>query len=324
MNILKTLGSGLVILAGFLAASAASAQSSFPSKPIQLVVPAKPGGDTDLNSRLLAKHIGKHLSQPLVVVNTDGGGGNMAAQKVAASPADGHTILMLNTVLFTGRAVGTLQLGLDDFEVIGIPSYSDTLLWVTRKDAPFKTLPELSKAVLAAPDTVKYAATVGAPSHLQAIAYEEAIAGDLKKIDTGSGSDKIVAVLSGQVDVLTTNYSLVKDYITTGEMVVLGNLGRERSPFIPDVPTFAEGGVKLGPDFNMFYVLLAPKGTPQEVIAVLSDAVKKTVEDPEVKKEFEKSYFTVNYRDSAAAKTYLREREPEFMAMKDLIAADKF
>lgn len=323
MNVLKTLGGALAVFAGVLAAGAAGAQS-FPSKPIQLVVPAKPGGDTDLNSRLLAKHIGKHLSQPLVVVNTDGGGGNLAAQKVAASPADGHTILMLNTVLFTGRVVGTLQLGLDDFEVIGIPSYSDTLLWVTRKEAPFKTLEEMNKAVLAAPDTVKYAATVGAPSHIQAIAYEEAIGGDLKKIDTGSGSDKIVAVLSGQVDVLTTNYSLVKDYIASGEMNVLGNLGRERSAFIPDVPTFAEQGVKLGPDFNMFYVLLAPKGTPADVLATLSDALKATVDDPEVKAEFEKSYFTVNYRDSAAAKAYLEEREPEFMAMKEIVAADKF
>jgi tripartite-type tricarboxylate transporter receptor subunit TctC len=324
MSILKTLGSAFIAVAGALAATAAGAQQAFPSKPIQLVVPAKPGGDTDLNSRLLAKHIGKHLSQPLVVVNTDGGGGNLAAQKVAASPADGHTILMLNTVLFTGRVVGTLQLGLDDFEVVGIPTYSDTLLWVTRKEAPFKTLEEMNKAVLAAPDTVKYAATVGAPSHIQAIAYEEAIGGDLKKIDTGSGSDKIVAVLSGQVDVLTTNFSLVRDYIASGEMNVLGNLGRERSSFIPDVPTFAEQGVKLGPDFNMFYVLLAPKGTPADVIAALSDAIKATVDDPEVKAEFEKSYFTVNYRDSAAAKAYLQEREPEFMAMKDIVAADKF
>ncbi|MBX3530692.1 MAG: tripartite tricarboxylate transporter substrate binding protein [Rhizobiaceae bacterium] len=323
MSMLKKLGIAAIGLAGVLAATATFAQG-FPSKPIQLVVPAKPGGDTDLNSRLLAKHIGKHLSQPLVVVNTDGGGGNLAAQKVAASPADGHTILMLNTVLFTGRVVGTLQLGLDDFEVVGIPTYSDTLLWVTRKDAPFKTLEEMNKAVLAAPDTVKYAATVGAPSHIQAIAYEEAIGGDLKKIDTGSGSDKIVAVLSGQVDVLTTNYSLVKDYIASGEMNVLGNLGRERSKLIPDVPTFAEQGVKLGPDFNMFYVLLAPKGTPADVLATLSDALSATVEDPEVKAEFEKSFFTVNYRDSAAAKAYLEEREPEFMAMKDVVAADKF
>ena len=320
----KALAFSFGVLFGALAATAASAQSDFPSRPIQLITPSKPGGDIDLNARLLAKHIGKHLSQPMVVVNVDGAGGNVASQKVTSSPPDGHTIMILHTTLFTGRLAGALKFTLDDFEVIGLPTYSDTLLWVTRKGAGFTTMPELTKAVLAAPDTVKYAATVGAPSHIQAIAYEQATGGDFKKIDTGTGSDKIVALLNGQVDVLTTNYSLVKDYVTNGDLIMLGNLGRERSKLLPDVPTFGEGGVNLGPDFNMFYVLLAPKGTPQDVLEKLGGAVKATVEDPEAKQEFEKNYFTVHYRDGAEGRAYIDEREPAFMALKDIVAADKF
>lgn len=324
MKTRNSIAAALVLAAGLLAPGLLSAETDFPRKPIQLIVPSKPGGDTDLNARILAKHAGEAFSQPVVVVNTDGGGGNVAAHKLADSAPDGYTILMLNTVLLTGRALGTLDLGLDDFEVIGIPLYSDTLIWVTRKDAGYTNMAELDAAVKANPDTVRFAATVGAPSHLQAIAYEEATGGDLKKIDTGSGSDKIVAVLSGQVDVLTTNYALVKDYVTRGDMVMLGNMGRERSRFLPDLPGFTESGVELGPDFNMFYVLLAPKGTPEDVLAKLAEGFAKIVADEAAAKDFEASFMTVNWRDGDAARAWIAEREPAYMALQDAVKADRF
>lgn len=324
MKSFKTIGAALMLATSLILPSALAAQTDFPTKPIQLIVPSKPGGDTDLNARILAKHAAAAFSQPVVVVNTDGGGGNVAAHKLADSAPDGHTILMLNTVLLTGRALGTLDLGLDDFEVIGIPLYSDTLIWVSRKDAGFANMEELGAAVLANPDTVKFAATVGAPSHLQAIAYEEATGGDLKKIDTGSGSDKIVAVLSGQVDVLTTNYALVKDYVTNGDMVILGNMGRERSAFLPDTASFGESGVNLGPDFNMFYVLLAPKGTPEDVLNALGEGFQKIATNEDAVKDLTASFLTINWRDGPAARAWIAEREPAYMALQDAIKADKF
>ena len=319
----KTLALTLALVTGLVGAGQALAQD-FPSKPIQLIVPFKPGGDVDLNARITAKHLVNHLGQPVVVVNTDGGGGNIAAHKLLDSPADGHTLLMFNTVLFTGPVAGSMDVTMDDFDIVGIGTYSDTLIWVTRAEAPYSTVPELNDAVLAAPDTISYAATVGAPSHLQAIAYERAIEGDLKKIDTGSGVDKIVAAISGQVDLLTTNYSLVKDYVTAGQLKILGNLGAERSELIPDVPTFLEGGVDFGANFNMFYVIVAPKGTPDDVKQTLADAIKATVEDPAVAEEFNANYFITGFRDAEEAYDYLKGVEPGFNAMKDIVAADRF
>ncbi len=319
----KSLAYTLALLTGLVGTLPIAAQD-YPSKPIQLIVPFKPGGDVDLNARITAKHLSGNLGQPIVVVNTDGGGGNIAAHKLLDSAADGHTLLMFNTVLFTGPVAGSMDVTMDDFDIVSIGTYSDTLIWVTRAEAPYNTVEELNAAVLAAPDTVSYAATVGAPSHLQAIAYERAIGGDLKKIDTGSGVDKIVAAITGQVDVLTTNYSLVKDYVAAGQLKVLGTLGSERSTLLPDVATFAEGGVDFGANFNMFYVIVAPKGTPDAVKDAFAQALQTTLEDPAVEAEFNASYFIADFRGASEAYDYLKAIEPGFTAMTEMVAADRF
>lgn len=313
-----------VVAAGMFAEPGAASAQEFPTKPIQLIVPTRPGGDIDLNARILSKHLANQLSEAVVVVNVAGGGGNIGSHKLLDSEADGHTLLMLNTVLFTSPLVGAMDVDIDDFDVVTIGTYSDTNMWVTRTESPFNTVEELTAAVLAAPNTITYAATVGAPSHVQAIAYEDAIGGDLKKIDTGSGSDKIVATLTGQVDLLTTNYPLIRDFLAKGDMKVLGMLSKERSSLLPDLPTFKEGGAEFGPDFNMFYVLLAPKGTPESVKADISDAVKAVVEHPAAAKDFEDAYFTVGHLDGPAALEYLKAIEPGFTAIKDLVTSDKF
>lgn len=306
------------------AASVASETSSYPEKPIQMLIPTKPGGDVDTNGRLLAKNIEKYLGTTLVPVNVEGGGGGIAMQQVAEAAPDGYTFFYYNYAMFTSSVVGKLSYTYKDFKPIVQTSKADNQILVVSKDSPYQTVDDLVKALQENPGTVRFAATYGAPSQFHACAVEAATGGKFKKIDVSSGADKIVALLSGEIDVLSTTTGLMKDYISSDKVTVLGSICKERSQFAPDIPTFNEQGVDLDQGFETGYILYAHKDTPQYVIDKVVKAVEDMMGDEACVTEFENSGFTPNVISGEDLDTLMSAMDEYYFGMGDIVANDKF
>ena len=310
--------------AGASTAATGSDTPAYPEKPIQLLIPTKPGGDVDTNGRLLSKNIEPYLGTTLVPVNVDGGGGGIAMQQVAEAAPDGYTFFYYNYAMFTSGVVEKLSYTYDDFKPLVMTCKSDTQILVVSKDSPYQTVDDLVKAITEQPGTVRFAATYGAPSQFHADAIEEATGGEFKKIDVSSGADKIVALLSGEIDVLSTTTGLMKDYIASDKVTVLGSLCKERSQFAPDIPTFNEQGVDLGEGFETAFVIYGHKDTPQYVVDKLVESVEAMAADEQAVTEFENGDFTLNVVYGEELDELLATMNDYYFGMKDLVTGDQF
>lgn len=305
-------------------ASEVSAVKAYPTKPIKMLIPTKPGGDVDANGRLLSKNIEKYLGTTLVPVNVEGGGGGIAMQQVATSNPDGYTFFYYNYAMFTSSVVGTLSFTYKDFVPVVLTSKSDSQILVVPKNSPYQTIELLRKALVEKPGTVRFAATYGAPSLFHAVKIEDAVGGEFKKTEVSSGADKIIALLSGEIDVLSTTTGLMRDYVKSDKVTVLGSITKTRSEFSPQTPTFTEQGIDLGEGFDTAYVLYAHKDTPQDIIDVMVNAVKQTMSDETAKKEFMNASFTPSVMYGAELKQHLDAISAYYFSMEKLVKNSKF
>lgn len=299
---------------------------SYPEKPIQIISPSAPGGDLDVSARLLAKNLEKYLGQPAVVVNLPGGGSNIANHHVYDAKADGYTILLTHTTMFIANMTGTSELGFDDFKPVSIIANSDTAgIWLVDSNSEIKTLTDLAKIITIKPGTVRFMVSAGAPTQLHLLAFEKATGGKFKRVDGGTGVDRVAGFLSGQTDVLSMGYKVVKDYIEKGEMVPLGNItaADKESKFAPGIPSFKEQGFDVE-GFPVFFATLVHKDTPDEIVEKLSWAIGKTMTDPDVIEEFENADFTLNYMDCDEASSYIKEQAKYYEQFRSIMAENLF
>lgn len=275
---------------------------NFPNGPIQVILPAKPGGDIDSSGRLIAKDLEKFVGVTLVPENIDGGGGNLALKQIMDGPADGQQ--MIQYFSYANAVVGgKLEYKWEDLVPVACYAKNDTQILVVSKDAPYSNAQELVAYMKEHPGEVTFAVTLGSPSHYHAVAFEQAAGVSFKKVDISSGSDKVVAMLSGECDVVSSTVGIMKDYLASGEAKVIGALVPERSSFGPDIPTLNEQGVDIGDvGFGAYYTVWVKAGTPQETIDYLAEQIGKMVEDPTFIEDCENLQF-----------------EPYFMAGQDIL-----
>ena len=295
-----------------------------PTKPVQLILPAKPGGDIDMNGRLLAKDLGAKLGQTVVPVTMDGGRGNEALQTLAEGAADGYQFVYFNSVLITSGVIGKMNYQYTDFKPVAVTSMSQANVCVVAADSKYNTLQDLIDDAKANPGTVRFPVTLGANSHFQAVAFEKQAGIQLKKLDASSGGDKAVGIISGQMDTFFTTYSPVKDYVESGKMRVLGVIGDERSELLPDVPTFKECGIDMGDEFNQAYCLYANKDTPDEIVQIVQKAVKETMEDPATVEAFGNVSFVPDVLIGEELGAYLKSNQDFYTTLKDDVMNDSF
>lgn len=296
----------------------------YPTKPVQLILPAKPGGDIDMNGRLLAKDLGEELGQTVVPVTMDGGRGNEALQTLAEGAADGYQFVYFNSVLITSGVIGKMNYLYTDFKPVAVTSMSQANVCVVAADSKYNTLQDLIDDAKANPGTVRFPVTLGANSHFQAVAFEKQAGIKLKKLDASSGGDKAVGIISGQMDTFFTTYSPVKDYVESGKMKVLGVIGDERSDLLPDVPTFKESGIDMGDEFNQAYCLYANKDTPDEIVEIVQNAVKATMDDPKTVEAFGNVSFVPDVLIGAELDEYLKSNQDFYTTLKDDVMNDSF
>lgn len=270
------------IMALFVAAIAPAQAGQYPEKAIQVVVPWKPGGGSDISARIIGDHMKELLPEPLVVSNIDGAAGLNGALQVYKARPDGYTVLWEHPGnLAVAPMVTKAKFRWTDFEPVGVAAKGSTAL-IVRGDSPFKTAKEAFDAIKANPGKYRWGLALNAVSHFTFLNISHACGG-LKAMFIPANGDKgrIVSLLGNNSDITTVGYASVVPYLKSGDLRVLAMVTTERSPFAPDVPTLKEMGVDASYDF--LYSIFAPKGTPQENIRILSDAFQKALADPATK-----------------------------------------
>lgn len=281
---LKTLLLACAAAATLGAGTPAFSQAAFPDKPVSLVVPFAAGGPTDVVARMIAIPMGKALGQTVLVENTVGAGGTIAATRVARAAPNGYTLFIHHMGMATAPALYR-KLSFDplkDFEYIGqVVDVPMTLL--ARKDFPAANFAELQTYLKTNGKKVSLAnAGLGAVSHLCGLLFMSQIGVELNTIPYKGTGPAMNDLLGGQVDLLCDQTTQTVPLIKDGRVKVYGVTSLNRLSALPDVPTLNEQGLK-GFEVKVWHGMYAPKGTPAPALEKLNAALRTAMQDPMVK-----------------------------------------
>ncbi|MGV8843460.1 MAG: tripartite tricarboxylate transporter substrate binding protein [Pseudomonas sp.] len=296
---------------------------NWPTRPVQVVVIANAGGDTDFNARMMAKYFTKITGEPMIVTNMAGGGGTIAAEQVKNSAPDGNTILFTHTgQLIVNEVAGLTEDRFDAFDVSCIAGVDKGAVFVSGKSSGIDTLSQLIARSKAEPNSVTYGTEMGSFSHLQGLMFEKLSGTKLKLVDSGTVSEKIVALLGKRIDLAAISYGSVQDYVSSGKMTALGQPNEERNPLLGDIKTFKEQGVDLVVDKP--YVVAFPKGTDPAIVKKMADTMKQITEIPEYAQELKQTFKQpVSYYGTDDAIAVLSKTRDTFMQFKDELRQTK-
>jgi tripartite-type tricarboxylate transporter receptor subunit TctC len=273
----------------FFAASAAcvvtpALAQTWPDRPIRLIVPSAPGGPTDIPARLLSQILPR-LGQPAVVETRPGAGGAIGARVVATAAPDGYTLLVGNTSVLAVIPAVSASAGYDaakSFVPVAKISESYQIL-VVSPATPWTSVRQFVDDAKANPGKFDLAHTgAGGLPHLTAELFKARTGVELTGVPYKSGGEAVTALLGGQVHCTFEAISILLPLIREGKVRALGLTSRSRTPLAPDIPTMIEAGV---PDYEVttFYGVVAPAGTPENIVAKLNAAINEGFEAEEMR-----------------------------------------
>jgi len=300
-----TLASPLVLLA----APGALAQSrAWPARPLRLVVPYPPGGPTDIVARLVGMKLSERLGQPLVVENRPGAGGNLGAEAVARAAPDGYTLLVattahaINMTLFRKPGYQTQS----DFAPVSLLTRGPLVL-VTAPATPANSVAELIALARARPGQLSFASSGnGQSTHLAAELFDSMAGIRMTHVPYKGSAPALTDVMSGQATVMFDTMLSAMPFVRDGRLKALAITGASRSPAAPQLPTIAQAGLP-GYEASAWNALLAPAGTPPEVIDTLSQALRTVLAQPEVRERFAAQGFAAEWTAPADTARFLGE-----------------
>ncbi len=279
-----------VALAPFvLGVASAHAQTTYPDRPVKIIVPIGPGGSYDLVGRYLADVLSKRMGQSFFVENKPGAGTVVGTQAAAQSEPDGYTLMVgglsnmaFNSALYSKLAYDPLR----DFVPVAL-IYRFGYVMVGRKDMPQTGLQDIVAAAKASPGSISVAtAGVGTGQHLVAAAFMKAAGVKLQEVPYKGSPPAFTDLLAGRIDLFFDSIAAGLPYVQSGQARGLAVLSSRRSPLAPDVPTMSEAGVP-GLDVDSWLGIFAPAKTPPEVIARLRGTIRASL--PDLRERFEKS-----------------------------------
>ncbi len=286
-----------VFATGFavVASTQASVAASYPEKPINMWIGFRPGGAVDTTGRIIAEKLSKILGQPVVAVTKAGGGGTVMATQLMKADPDGYTIGMGASAAYTltPQLNKKIAYKIGDFQHIATLTYPSDAI-VVKADGPWNTLDDMLKSSKTSGKAISFATQVAA-SRLMTMVLAQKSGATFKMVPVKGGAAGIQQVLGGHVDA-TWSGSGWTEQVRAGKMKPLATMSPKRMADYPKIPTLKE----LGYDFTFTdtFMLSAPKGVPQDVLAKLSAAVKQAILDPAVQKALhDKFKLIVEYRD---------------------------
>lgn len=309
------LGRYVIILLGFQIFLAATS-FGFPDRPVKVIVPFSPGGGSDTFARLALRAINSsNLSpEPWVVVNIPGAGGTIGSRRVLNAAPDGHTILFLHDGIVTARYSGLSAYGPEAFEPIAGTGSLGAVICVG-DNSDFESLDEILDFAAKNPDTVTFAANIGAPSWFMARmvlhAHGEA---DFRFVQSGGGARRFSDLKGNHVDASAFSVAEFLNF-RSGGLRALAYLGAERHPALPETPSATELGYDV--DYANLQAWWAPKGTPEDRIAKLSGILQTAMQDKTFRTELENLQIDPVFldRNELAADMQLRSNRIEKLGL---------
>jgi tripartite-type tricarboxylate transporter receptor subunit TctC len=276
-------------LLGTLAAIPAAAQTSgYPSKVIKLISPFSAGGTNDYLSRAIARKLEGSLGKSVIVENRTGANGMIGADYVAKNPGDAHLLFMgngathgVNTTLYPKIPYDAVK----DFTPISMVGVVPIVL-IVNASLPIKSIPELLAYAKAHPGTMSFGSSgLGGTGHITGEKFKQLTGMDVIHAPYKGDAPAVTDVLGGQIPLAFISTTSVIPYLKSGRMRVLAVANAKRSPSIPDVPTFAEAGIK-DMEFATWYAVMAPAGIPKEVVSRLNADISKALDSADLKQGF--------------------------------------
>lgn len=268
-----------------LIAATSTTSAAYPDKPIRIVIGFPAGGPLDQHARLLTDKLQAVLGQPLIVDYKPGAGGSVGADAVAKSAADGYTLMLANTgvAVINGALYSKLPYDtLRDFVPVARTAMQPLALLVTPK-LPVRDLRQFIDYAKARPGQINYgSAGNGGISHLVPEMFKTATGTFMVHIPYRGSAPAFTDLMGGQVQFMAESIPQAANYHRQGKVRALAVTSRERNPALPDVPTVIESGVK-GFEVVGFYGFLAPRDTPKDVVARLSDAFRQVLTGADVR-----------------------------------------
>ena len=280
----------------------------YPSHPVTIIVPFGAGGSADVYARVLAQRLGQETGQSFVVENRPGAGAVIGTQYVAKAAPDGYTLLMMsntqtvNETLLKKRPYDLMQ----DFTAVA-PVNEAPLVLVVRAGLPIKSVKELVAQAKQSPGKLNYASSgTGTPYHMAGELFKNMAGINVTHIPYKSSGGARTDVLGGQVDMMFDAVSTMTELVQTRKVIALATTGAERSSVFPDTPTMAEAGLP-GYTATIWLGLLAPKGTPPDVVNFLNERISKIVEQQDIRSVWAQSGVTPMKMTPAQFTTFLKQ-----------------
>jgi len=270
MTKLVLAAAALAILAG------GSAIAAYPERPVKVIVPWAAGGDTDNIFRPFAPPLQKALGETVVIANIGGASGTVGAREAKNAPADGYTLYVVHDYIHLTYYTGVADVNYSDFEPISSVSSTPSVLTASAK-TKWKSLKELIDEAKANPGTISVGATLGSTSHFFPALIEKAANVKFKYVSYDGLAQRMNAILGGHID-LTDGNLTQKGKVDAGQLRFIAIATEKRSPELPDVPTLKESGYDI--EYAVTRGLLAPKGTPDDILGKLDMACSDAVKDP--------------------------------------------
>jgi tripartite-type tricarboxylate transporter receptor subunit TctC len=290
-----------------------SAIAQYPSKPIRLVSPFPPGGSVDVVGRLLAAKLSESLGQQMVVDNRSGASGLVGTEVVLGSPPDGYTLL-INTIPFVTNQFLLARAPYDplrDFVAISVVASSPSFVSV-HPSVPARSVQELIALAKAKPGRLHYsAAGVGTNPHIAGELFNLLAGVDIVAVQYKGGGPADTAVIAGEVEATFGNVSQEIGHVKAGRLRALAVTSAKRNPAMPELPTVAEAGVP-GYEFDTWFVVVAPRGTPRAVVDTLHSHIRKVLATPEQAKFYQERGLTVIASTPEEAAAYLESEQKKW------------
>jgi tripartite-type tricarboxylate transporter receptor subunit TctC len=261
---------------------------SYPVKPIRLIVPNAPGGGTDTVARLISEKLGPAVGQQIIVDNRGGAGGRIAAELVARAPKDGYTLLLGSAAtLITGPAMDADRKydPIKDFAPISLAGTTAYML-VIHPSLPARSVRDLIALAKASPDRIAYATTgQGSPAHLGAELFQAMAGVKLVHVPFKGGAPAMLSLLQGETYVMVANFLTALPPVRGNRVRPLGVTSLRRTSLAPDIPTIDESGLR-GFELQQFYSVVAPAGTPADIVQKLNQEITQRLPTEDVRQRF--------------------------------------
>jgi tripartite-type tricarboxylate transporter receptor subunit TctC len=276
-------------------ATFASAQTSYPNKPIHMIIPLAAASAVDNAARIVTQRMSINMGQQIVIENMPGASGLIGAERVAKSAPDGYTIGGFNDSIMTMLPNLYPKMPWDivkDFEPVSLVA---TVEWglVANNSAPYKNAGDLIAAAKAEPGKIFYGSGGnGSPQHIAMALFASNAGINLTHVPYKGATQAALDVASGQVPIAFQGLATVASLVRGGKLKLIGVTTPARLTQFPDVPTVAESGLP-GFEFNSWFAVMAPAGTPSEIVTRLNAEIVKALADPEVREKLAAQGLTI-------------------------------